>query len=94
MQALEFIVSLVEVDQIPNEIVMSFQDISGMQLAKPPSIGVVEKYAVRIEALERGLSKLTSSVTTRRRICNYTFAGIATTHHTTQSLRQRGSTCT
>ena len=48
MQALDFVVSLVEVDQIPNEIVTLFQDLSLMQLAKPPSIWVVKKYAVSV----------------------------------------------
>ena len=46
MQALGFIVSLVEIDQIPNEIVTSFQDLSLQQLAKPPSAWMVENFAV------------------------------------------------
>lgn len=48
MQALEFTVSLLEVDQIPKEIVTSFEGLSLMQLRKPPSICVVEIYAVRL----------------------------------------------
>ncbi|SLM38433.1 hypothetical protein LPUS_08646 [Lasallia pustulata] len=49
LAALEFIVSLVEIDQIPNEIVTSFQDLSLQQLAKPPSAWMVEKLASRFD---------------------------------------------
>lgn len=48
MQALEFVISLVEVDQIPNEVVTSFQELPLMELARPPLTWVIGEYSVRV----------------------------------------------
>lgn len=48
MQALEFVVLLVEVDQIPKVIVTSFQELPLMELARPPLIWVIGEYSVRV----------------------------------------------